>query len=262
MKTITYNITGDKLKDTFFSNVKPYLESTFDIRFQWSGNAELTFLETNYGGSAGLYYPSAQRIEIDHYSADNTGIILHEIVHHFGIHEHIDLVNPDPSRTIMGAGDLSWRQLYDVKQVGNIEFIKLLPKLGLNPEYGAPIWGTPYSDEIHGNNLNNTIRGGDDSDTIFGFGGDDVLYGGRGYVDTESGADQLYGGDGADILYGNAGADLLSGGNGNDTIYGGMGSDTLIGGSGADDFRGVDPWDVVVDFNAAEGDTISYVGVV
>lgn len=91
--------------------------------------------------------------------------------------------------------------------------------------------------------------------------GDDVLIGG-------SGADVLYGGGGNDKLTGNKGLDVLNGGDGNDTLDDGVRDgrqDVLSGGTGADNFvrrqtnkTGTPAYDeLVLDFNAAEGDTFN-----
>ena len=62
----------------------------------------------------------------------------------------------------------------------------------------------------------------------------------------------------ADLLVGTAGADIIDGGAGNDTINGGAGTDTLTGGHGADTFV-IGPnsqYDIITDFNSAEGDRV------
>jgi Ca2+-binding RTX toxin-like protein len=88
--------------------------------------------------------------------------------------------------------------------------------------------------------------------------GDDLFNG-------TAGNDTLDGGAGNDVLNGLDGDDLLLGGTGSDTLTGGSGRDTLTGGTGADRFvfksdtdSGLGPLqrDVIVDFNAAEGDMI------
>jgi len=62
----------------------------------------------------------------------------------------------------------------------------------------------------------------------------------------------------ADVLNGSSGADTIDGGAGNDTIIGGAGTDYLTGGRGADTFivRANSAYDVITDFNPAEGDRI------
>jgi len=88
--------------------------------------------------------------------------------------------------------------------------------------------------------------------------GDDLFNG-------TAGNDTLDGGGGNDVLNGLDGNDLLLGGIGNDSLTGGSGQDTLTGGTGADRFvfksdadSGLGPLqrDLIVDFNAAEGDKI------
>lgn len=62
----------------------------------------------------------------------------------------------------------------------------------------------------------------------------------------------------SEVLNGTTGSDIIDGGAGNDTIRGGTGSDNLTGGRGADTFVFGDrsQYDVITDFNAAEGDRI------
>jgi len=62
----------------------------------------------------------------------------------------------------------------------------------------------------------------------------------------------------SEVLNGSAGADVIDGGAGNDTIKGGAGTDYLTGGRGADTFvfGAHSQYDVITDFNAAEGDRI------
>ena len=61
-------------------------------------------------------------------------------------------------------------------------------------------------------------------------------------------------------LTGSSGSDSIDGGAGNDTIDGGAGTDYLTGGRGADTFvfTGNSQYDIITDFNAAEGDTIVF----
>jgi Ca2+-binding RTX toxin-like protein len=61
-----------------------------------------------------------------------------------------------------------------------------------------------------------------------------------------------------ETILGTAGSDLIDAGAGNDTIYSGSGVDTVTGGRGADTFVvGPDTqYNVITDFNAAEGDRI------
>ena len=62
----------------------------------------------------------------------------------------------------------------------------------------------------------------------------------------------------AELLVGSSGSDIIDGGAGNDTIVGGAGTDYLTGGRGADTFivRAHAGYDVITDFNPAEGDRI------
>jgi Ca2+-binding RTX toxin-like protein len=62
----------------------------------------------------------------------------------------------------------------------------------------------------------------------------------------------------SETIVGTDSADLIDGGAGNDTIIGGAGTDTLTGGRGADTFVfcANSQYDVVTDFNPAEGDRV------
>ena len=131
------------------------------------------------------------------------------------------------------------------------------------------LYGNTGTDLLHGGRGNDELHGGKDGDVLFGDLGNDVLLG-------ELGADSLQGGVGDDWLNGNQENDTVRGGQGNDVVRGGKGNDlvfgdlgddqvwgdygddTLIGGAGADIFwiRSGDGHDVVIDFNAAEGDRI------
>ena len=64
----------------------------------------------------------------------------------------------------------------------------------------------------------------------------------------------------ADYLVGTTANDVIDGGAGNDTIYGGVGTDYLTGGRGADTFviGARSQYDIITDFNAAEGDRIVF----
>ena len=61
-----------------------------------------------------------------------------------------------------------------------------------------------------------------------------------------------------DVLVGSSGADTIDGGSGDDRIVGGAGTDYLTGGRGADTFvfGAHSQYDVITDFNPAEGDRI------
>jgi ELWxxDGT repeat protein len=76
----------------------------------------------------------------------------------------------------------------------------------------------------------------------------------------EAGDDDIRGANGNDTLIGGEGADSLSGQLADDLLIGGAGNDCLSGGGGADRFRFADPSgggvDLILDFNAAEGDRI------
>jgi VCBS repeat-containing protein/parallel beta-helix repeat protein len=93
---------------------------------------------------------------------------------------------------------------------------------------------------------------------------DDAIYG-------TSSSDAIFGFSGDDTLEGFAGNDTLSGGEGNDFLIGGDGLDIMTGGEGADIFQfsdegdsglGAGNRDTITDFDASNGDKISFEGVV
>lgn len=108
--------------------------------------------------------------------------------------------------------------------------------------------GTPYDDLIYGRNAAENINGLTGNDIIFRKGGDDNIQGAQS-------DDKLYGEKGDDILMGSYENDYLSGGSGKDQLYGGDHDDTLRGGKGANFFNCGNGFDVVVDFDAQNGDT-------
>ena len=77
--------------------------------------------------------------------------------------------------------------------------------------------------------------------------------------DGNAGNDTCFGDDGDDVVRGGQGNDLVNGGNGNDFISGDKGDDTMSGGAGADVFHtfGEAGLDLVIDFDAAEGDRVN-----
>jgi serralysin len=87
------------------------------------------------------------------------------------------------------------------------------------------------------------------------------LFGGLGdqRIRARSGEDTVFGEGGNDRIDGGVGLDVLFGGDGNDTLIGGTGNDTFTGGTGADVFAAPasgGTTDVILDFQAAEGDRI------
>jgi serralysin len=107
------------------------------------------------------------------------------------------------------------------------------------------------------------ITCGSGFDRIIAGGGSDFVKGNRG-------SDTIEGGDGNDTLRGGRGQDLLIGSNGDDFLCGDFGIDTLIGATGADTFvfrpetassmANLFLADILVDFNAVEGDKIGLTG--
>ncbi|MFQ4138773.1 calcium-binding protein [Nodosilinea sp. PGN35] len=137
---------------------------------------------------------------------------------------------------------------------------------------------------LQGTDSKNFLIGTAANNALLSFGGDDLILTGAGYnlAFGGSGNDTLVGGTGDDGLFGGAGDDLLDGGGGNDLLMGGLGNDVLdgggganilVGGPGADTFRintpggygtslvdrsGASEPDILVDFNAAEGDRLDF----
>ncbi len=148
---------------------------------------------------------------------------------------------------------------------GDIDLSGSVGSVGAGATDGAGGFGTAMSftqsvdwagrDWIEGNAGNNTLMGLSGNDTIFGHGGDDVLYGNQN-------DDRLYGGLGNDTLHGGRDNDFLSGDEGDDQLWGDYGDDVLEGGDGADMFcfdihSGND---IIMDFNAAQGDRLNFQG--
>jgi hypothetical protein len=102
-----------------------------------------------------------------------------------------------------------------------------------------------------------TLRGLEGNDVLQGSIGDDSLYGDEGddELTGADGNDKLYGGPDNDVLMAGIGSDLLIGDKGNDELYAGPDDDVLIGGPGADYFDCGEGYDIIIDFDPAEGDT-------
>lgn len=107
------------------------------------------------------------------------------------------------------------------------------------------------------------ILGLDGNDNVIGSDNSDVING-------NTGNDLIEAGPGNDFIRGGKGNDILIGSSGNDYLVGDFGMDVLSGGSGADTFifrtqTAVAPGDlasadVIVDFNANEGDRLAIAG--
>jgi serralysin len=120
--------------------------------------------------------------------------------------------------------------------------------------------GNQGEDLISGDAGNDTLAGGQNNDNLAGGTGNDLMFGDLGddYLQGNSGADTLYGGEANDTVLGGQNNDVLYGGAGNDVLTGDLGNDTLYGEGGADQFLAVNTngYDVVQDFNYAEGDRV------
>ncbi|MBV6631915.1 MAG: hypothetical protein KI792_02650 [Alphaproteobacteria bacterium] len=116
------------------------------------------------------------------------------------------------------------------------------------------IYGNVGADQLFGGQDRDTLFGGKDGDRLFGNKGNDIIYG-------NNAEDRVFGGQGDDLIFGGKGADTINGNLGNDTINGNRGNDILIGNDGADQFvmRAGGGIDTLVDFNAAEGDTLNII---
>lgn len=137
------------------------------------------------------------------------------------------------------------------------------------------VQGTDSKNFLIGTSANNALLGWGGDDLILTGAGHNLAFGGLG-SDTlvgGTGDDGLFGGAGDDMLDGGAGDDLLMGGLGKDVLDGGGGANVLVGGAGADIFRLNTPGgygrtlvdslsttapDILVDFNAAEGDQLDF----
>lgn len=95
---------------------------------------------------------------------------------------------------------------------------------------------------------------GDGDDVFVGTDAPEAVFGGRG-------DDQIFGAGGNDLLIGGPGNDRLNGGDGDDVLIGLGGNDILTGGRGADRFVYTalsDGFDIITDFNSAEGDRLDF----
>ena len=84
--------------------------------------------------------------------------------------------------------------------------------------------------------------------------------GGDDYIEGTSSSDLLFGFDGDDELFGFGGADIIVGGDGADTLSGGEGRDTFAYTETGDSGIGNGNRDVIMDFDATNGDTLSFEG--
>ena len=125
------------------------------------------------------------------------------------------------------------------------------------------VLGRGGDDILLGGDDNDAVFGGAENDALFGEGGDDFVRGDGGddWVVGGAGNDRLVGNSGNDIISGNSGDDILIGGEGDDILSGSNGNNTIFGGGGSDYIVVTPESNVVVeDFNAAEGDQITFLG--
>ncbi len=126
---------------------------------------------------------------------------------------------------------------------------------------GNLIEASAGNDTVNGGEGMDSLQGNVGADRLSGGGGGDQLLGGKDddFVHGNAGNDTCFGDDGDDIVRGGQGNDLVNGGNGNDFVSGDKGDDTMTGGAGADVFHtfGEAGLDLVIDFDAAEGDRVN-----
>lgn len=130
------------------------------------------------------------------------------------------------------------------------------------PDYGKKIGnlvGTSNSDIIYGKDGIDVLQGREGNDILDGGNNDDSLFGDDGNDELlgSFGDDQMFSGNDDDSLVGSFGNDYILGGNGKDELYGNEGNDVLKGGYGPDFFDCGSEIDIVLDYNAREGDTVS-----
>ncbi len=129
-------------------------------------------------------------------------------------------------------------------------------------EAGDSLFALRGNDVVTGSRDSETMFGGKDNDQLFGEGGNDELNG-------NNGEDLVAGGAGNDVVRGGKDNDVVIGGAGDDTVWGDRGEDVLTGNAGADTFALIvdstlppgSDGDLIMDFNAAEGDRIGLVGL-
>ncbi|MGD1807107.1 calcium-binding protein [Dapis sp. BLCC M126] len=124
---------------------------------------------------------------------------------------------------------------------------------------GFSIFGLRGNDILTGSSSNEVMLLGKGNDQAFLEEGDDEANG-------NNERDFIIGGAGNDTLRGGKDRDLIAGGQGNDVLFGDRGADGVIGNEGADTFvlfaddTGDGP-DILLDFNAAEGDRLALLGL-
>jgi Ca2+-binding RTX toxin-like protein len=119
--------------------------------------------------------------------------------------------------------------------------------------------GGEDNDILYGNSGADLLYGGLGKDLLIGGNGNDILFGGTGKEDNDrfNADDRIFCGSGDDVAYGGEGNNYLSGYKGNDILDAGSGYGKLYGGEGADTFVfDLYGYDIVRDFNPAEGDKI------
>lgn len=91
-------------------------------------------------------------------------------------------------------------------------------------------------------------------------GGDDIVDLTSRYFSLAGSEIEIDAGSGNDVVWGSDASEMIRGGAGDDTLFGGTGRDTLEGGPGADvfEFTASSSGCVLVDFSAAEGDTLRF----